>query len=63
GEHCAWYDDVDSCLSQISYYLKDEAERKRIQAEGEQFARRFHTYDQRIANLLEQSEFVNPVQR
>lgn len=62
GEHCAWYDDIDSCLSQISYYLKDEAERKRIQTEGEQFARRFHTYDQRIANLLEQREFVNPVQ-
>lgn len=62
GEHCAWYDDVESCLSQISYYLENETKRKRIQAEGEKFARRFHTYDQRIANLLEHREFVNPIE-
>lgn len=61
GEHCAWYDDIGSCLSQISYYLGRESERKRIQAEGEKFARMFHTYDQRIHNLLEHREFVNPV--
>lgn len=61
GEHCAWYDDLDSCLAQIAYYLENETERKRIQAAGENFARRFHTYDQRINNLLEHREFVNPI--
>ncbi len=61
GEHCAWYDDIDSCLSQISYFLEHDSERKRIQQAGERFARKFHTYDQRIGNLLEHREFVNPV--
>ena len=61
GEHCAWYHDVESCLGRISYYLEHDSERKHIQVEGEKFARRFHTYDQRIANLLEHREFVNPI--
>ncbi len=61
GEHCDWYDDIESCLGKISYYLGSEIERKRIQFEGERFARQFHTYDQRIANLLGHREFVNPV--
>jgi hypothetical protein len=61
GEHCAWYDDIDSCIEQIGYYLRNDSERKQIQAEGEKFARRFHTYDQRIGNLLEHREFVNPI--
>ena len=61
GEHCAWYDDIESCIGQISYYLGNDAERKRIRTEGEAFARRFHTYDQRIGNLLEHREFVNPI--
>ncbi|MBA2687340.1 MAG: glycosyltransferase family 1 protein [Gemmatimonadaceae bacterium] len=60
GEHCAWYEDIDSCLSQIRYYLDHDVDRKRIQAAGTQFARRFHTYDQRIDNLLAHREFVNP---
>lgn len=61
GEHCAWYEDMDSCLAQISYYLANAGERRRIQVEGEKFARTYHTYDQRIGNLLEHREFVNPV--
>lgn len=61
GQHCAWYKDVDSCLSQISHYLENEPDRMRIRTDGEKFARRFHTYDQRIENLLEHREFVNPI--
>lgn len=61
GEHCAWYDDVNSCLDQISYYLDNYTERERIRSGGEKFARRFHTYDQRIGNLLEHREFVSPI--
>lgn len=61
GEHCDWYEDIDSCLSRISYYLQNDTERKRIQKAGEAFARTYHTYDQRIGNLLHHSELVNPV--
>jgi hypothetical protein len=61
GEHCAWYDDIESCIAQISYYLANAGERQRIQSEGEKFARMYHTYDQRIENLLQHREFVNPI--
>jgi len=61
GEHCAFYDDAASCLDQCALYLADPASRERMRVAGESFVRANHTYDQRIANLLEGREYVNPL--
>jgi hypothetical protein len=61
GEHCAFYNDAESCVAQIDRYLSDAETRRHIKANGEAFVRAHHTYDQRIANLLENREFVNPL--
>lgn len=61
GDHCAWYKDIDSCLAQIDYYLKNSAQRERIRREGQVFVRNNHTFDQRIHNLLSGEAFVNPL--
>jgi spore maturation protein CgeB len=61
GEHCAFYTDAESCVSQVDRYLADATARNEIRASGEAFVRAHHTYDQRIANLLEDREFVNPL--
>ena len=61
GDHCAWYKDIESCLSQIGYYLENSATRERIRREGRVFVRDHHTFDQRIHNLLSGEEFVNPL--
>lgn len=61
GDHCAWYDDVDSCISRCAYYLENAAARERIRREGQVFVREHHTFDQRIHNLLSGEEFVNPL--
>lgn len=60
GEHCAFYDDAESCAAQCENYLTDAAARTRIRTAGEAFVRANHTYDQRARNLLENHEFVNP---
>src|SRR4051812_38886471 len=60
GDHCAWYTDVESCLSQCGYYLENAAARERIRREGQAFVRQHHTFDQRIENLLSGEEYVNP---
>ena len=61
GEHCAFYDDAGSCVSQCENYLTDPDARTRIRAGGEAFVRANHTYDQRVHNLLENREFSNPL--
>jgi Glycosyl transferases group 1 len=61
GDHCAWYTDIDSCLAQCGYYLENAAARERIRREGRGFVREFHTFDQRIHNLLSGEAFVNPL--
>jgi hypothetical protein len=58
GEHCAFYEDVTSCVEQCRYYLSHDDERERIRREGEKFVRANHTYDQRISNLLEGRPYV-----
>jgi glycosyl transferase family 1 len=60
GDHCAWYTDVESCIAQCGYYLENSAARERIRREGQAFVRRYHTFDQRIQNLLSDEEYVNP---
>ncbi len=61
GEHCAWYSDIDSCLAQCKNYLLNSHARERIRREGQGFVRQYHTFDQRIRNLLSGEEFVNPL--
>jgi hypothetical protein len=61
GDHCAWYKDIDSCLAQCAYYLENSAARERIRREGQVFVRNYHTFDQRIHNLLSGEEFHNPL--
>ena len=58
--HCAFYDDVGSCIEICRYYLSNVEERERVRRQGEEFVRANHTYDQRIANILENREFVIP---
>ena len=48
GDHCSWYKDIESCLTQCAYYLDNAAQRERIRREGQAFVREYHTFDQRI---------------
>ena len=61
GEHCAFYQGAASCFEQCERYLGSPDERQRMRLAGEQFVRAHHTYDQRIANILENRAFVNPL--
>lgn len=61
GEHCAFYSGADSCAVQCEHYLASPDQRMAIRVSGEAFVRAHHTYDQRIANILEQRAFVNPL--
>lgn len=61
GVHCAFYDDFESMIERIDYWLERPAERDRVRAAGEAFVREHHTFDQRIANLLSGQAFVNPL--
>lgn len=62
GEHCAFYRGRESCLAQCERYLGSPVLRDEIRRRGEEFVRANHTYDQRIANLLEGRAFVNPLE-
>ncbi|HWL40399.1 MAG TPA: glycosyltransferase [Gemmatimonadaceae bacterium] len=62
GDHCAWYTDLDSCIERITHYLANPATRERIRRQGQHFVSEYHTFDQRIHNLLSHEEFVNPLE-
>jgi len=62
GVHCAWYEDLDSCVKRSLNYLTNETQRQAIRSRGENFVRANHTYDQRISFLLEGREWVNPLE-
>ena len=63
GEHCAWYPDGDAqaCAEVAHRYLADDRLRERVRTHGERFVREYHTYDQRINNLLTGEPWVNPL--
>lgn len=52
GEHCAWYDDLPTCLAEIRRYLADPPRREYVRAAGEQLVRERHTFDNRVPFLL-----------
>ena len=60
-EHCGFYDDASSCIDQCARYLGTPGQREEIRIQGERFVRAHHTYDQRIANILESRPFTNPL--
>ena len=60
-EHCGFYDDATSCITQCGRYLGAPGAREEIRIQGERFVRAHHTYDQRIANILENRPFTNPL--
>ena len=61
GVHCAWYNDIESCINRCFHFIANTSERQMIRAQGEEFVRANHTYDQRIAFLLEDRAWVNPL--
>jgi hypothetical protein len=61
GQHCGFYDDTQSCIEQCAHYLGAARDRERMRKDGEAFVRAHHTYDQRIANILENRAFENPL--
>ena len=61
GVHCAWYDNIDSCVARCRHFLSNDVERETIRKQGEEFVRANHTYDQRVPFLLEGREWVNPL--
>ncbi len=61
GEHCAFHDGIESCVEQCALYLRAADEREHMRREGERFVRAFHTYDQRVPNILANTAFANPL--
>ncbi|MGQ0643662.1 MAG: glycosyltransferase family protein [Gemmatimonadaceae bacterium] len=61
GEHCVWYRDFADCVAQVERLMAAPAERRRIRAAGEAFVREHHTYDARIAYLLSDTVWRNPL--
>ncbi|MFL5572038.1 MAG: glycosyltransferase [Gemmatimonadaceae bacterium] len=61
GDHCGWYTNLESCLDRCAYYLGNPATRERVRRQGQHFVSEYHTFDQRIHNLLSGEEFVNPL--
>jgi spore maturation protein CgeB len=60
GEHLVTYRDPDHLREQVAYYLQHDAERQQIAVAGCAYTHAHHTYDQRMARLV---ELVTGVQR
>src|SRR5690606_15638098 len=60
GVHCGWFTDMESCREKIRYYLHHPDEREAIRRAGEEFVRRYHTYDQRIQHFLTGEAWSDP---
>ncbi len=53
GEHLVTYRDHDHLRELVSHYLKHEEERQRIAAAGHAYVYAHHTYDSRMARLVD----------
>jgi hypothetical protein len=53
GEHLVTYRDLDHLRELVRYYLDHDDERQRIAAAGQAHVYAHHTYDQRMARLLQ----------
>ena len=61
GEHCALFDDETHALELIERYLRDDAERERVRAQGHAYVLEHHSLDNRLHNLLTGEPFKNPL--
>lgn len=53
GKDLVWFTNQSELVEKAGYYLDHEEERKRIARNGQEKARRFHTYLQRIGGMLD----------
>jgi len=51
GQNVIFYNDLDSLVEKLNYYLDNEPELTRIASEGEKFSR-LHTYEERVKTLI-----------
>ena len=61
GEHCAWYDSEDEAIEKIDYYIRNDAERRRIAAAGAALVHKHHMLDNRVHHLLTGEPYRNPL--
>jgi spore maturation protein CgeB len=53
GKHLVIWNTFDDLCNKISYYLSHEAERKFIADTGCKFVKKHHSFDARVAELME----------
>ena len=53
GEHLVIYKDIEDLRAKVSYYLKNDAERKRIAGNGRREVLEKHTYRHRVKAILD----------
>ena len=58
GEHLVIYRDRDHLRELVTYYLAHDEERERIAAAGRAHVHTHHTYDHRMARLIELVEEI-----
>jgi spore maturation protein CgeB len=61
GEHCAWYDSEEQASEKIDYYIRNDAERRRIAANGAALVHTHHMLDNRVHHLLTGEPYRNPL--
>jgi spore maturation protein CgeB len=61
GEHCAWYDSEAEAVEKIDYYIRNDAERRRVAANGATLVQQHHMLDNRVHNLLTGEPYKNPL--
>jgi spore maturation protein CgeB len=50
--HLAFYESDEECIDKIKFYLKNDSLREKIAQNGYEFVHKYHTYDNRVHNLL-----------
>ncbi len=52
GQHAGTFADIEDFSKKLRFYLDNAAERQRVAAQGMQYVRATHTYDQRVDSLV-----------
>ncbi len=60
GHHLVTYQDANDLISKVEYYLKHDVERERIAAAGMKEVLAKHTYEHRVARVLEVVSGASP---
>ena len=56
GKHLVWFHSIPEAIDQIEYYLAHDREREKIASAGRQEVLMHHTWDDRIADMLDYME-------